>query len=141
VLGWPNRLGRLEPGVDGQTVWLWEPDLAPEPPGESVACSRRGLDSTTEQQAGRVSLAVDLAKRLNQLRGVRHAWLPETPIVTVLLPVDPRLLDVDFPLEPVPPKVFGLPGGATIVIPSAASAATVAAYAADLTTALDRLAT
>jgi hypothetical protein len=75
--------------------------------------------------------AVDLAKQLAQLRGVRIPFLPECPVLIALLPVDPRSMGGE-PLT----DYAELPGGLRIELGSGVDPVQ---YAAALSQALDDL--
>jgi len=76
------------------------------------------LDVEVEQPAasmdaaGSFAAAIDLAKRLDQLRGVTVAFQPASPVVVALLPIDPASVAAHMAIPGCTALGYGeLPGG------------------------------
>lgn len=133
VVGWPNHLGVFDTARADRTTMLtsrWS-GLRPTPEWASVVA----LEDTVPQEIAAKALADarKLVKDLRQLKGVRPAIRPQSPIVIVLLPFSPgreaRLLPGMMPLDDDLPEY---PGGIRIEMPLDATGLDVTRYAASL---------
>ena len=134
VAGHPNHLGIFD--LPTAAPWIavtgrWSSLVPPEGALTEVA-----LEAMVEGEAAEASLVAvrDLAKRVTHRRGVAVAFPPESPVLVVLLAVDPAAVAAAMSLPGCAPLTAydELPGGFRIEPPSAASHETLERYAAAL---------
>jgi len=143
VVGWPNHLGCFD-DVDGPGRRLVVADGAGaslEPlPADSDSVMLGRLVAVDEARVAREQTRL-LVKRLRQLRGVRPAFMPASPIAIVLLPVDATQVAEAAALPPVTALSTDypeFPGGLRIVVPPQMAREDLEAYAATLQTGVER---